>query len=536
MSPVAAVDPAPSGLAEPAAPAKHSRWRLLAGLIGRAWLWFVIGSLLITFVPILFGWRPYVIVSGSMEPKIMVGDVVLASPQHNPQTLLGHVTVFDDPSRPGKVKSHRVIKINADGTLQTKGDANQSADSAPVPISSVRGIGRLLVRWVGLPLIWVQTGQWLKLLLFLGSLLLAAFAVANDPNEDDREDEDDPDVDDTGPPDVPDISPRTTASTESTRLHIAASRPFKLPGALQRLSLSPAMAQLALRTGIVVLGSTMLLLPTTIAAFAATTNNGSESWSVPNWDYTTEAKALTPYLYWKLDETGATTTAADATGLGHVGTYNNGVSATYFTRGIGGAFTTDTPDVGVTLNNTASCINTTSTTLITAPTAVTVIIWFKAPSTYTQGGKLAGFEKPEVGVAAPPTGTYDRHLYMDGAGHVWFGVYNGAYITLQSTAALNDGNWHMAVGTVGATGTRLYIDGALNASNAANTAAEATTGVWRAGCGNLAGWGGSWNGPNNPTTDSTVANNQPFNGSLDEFTVYTTEMTAANVKFLYWIR
>ena len=94
-------------------------------------------------------------------------------------------------------------------------------------------------------------------------------------------------------------------------------------------------------------------------------------------------------------------------------------------------------------------------------------------------------------------------LYMDGNGKVWFGVYNGAYVTLGSTATLNDGNWHMAVGTVGAAGTRLYIDGVLNASNAGNTAAEATTGVWRAGCGNLAGWGGSWGGGNNPTTDST---------------------------------
>src|SRR3954452_14766117 len=101
MSAVAATD---AGLSpQPERPPRYSRWRLTAGLLGRSWLWFLAGCLLVTFVPILFGWRPYVIQSGSMAPKIKVGDVVLASPENDPQKLLGHVTTFDDPDRPGKV-------------------------------------------------------------------------------------------------------------------------------------------------------------------------------------------------------------------------------------------------------------------------------------------------------------------------------------------------------------------------------------------------------------------------------------------------
>jgi signal peptidase I len=536
MSPVTAVDPAPAALIEPEPKPRNSRWLLLAGLVGRAWLWFVVGSLLITFVPLLFGWRPYVIVSGSMKPHISVGDVILASPNHDAQSLLGHVTVFDDPSRPGHIKSHRVIKVNDDGTLTTKGDANPTADSDPVPISAVRGMGRLMVRWVGLPLIWLSTAQWLKLALFLVSLLMAAYAVASDQDEEDEDDLDgDREADETESPDVPDD---TSSDSDSTPLPIAASRRFTLPGGLQRMLASPLTARLALRAGVVVLGSAMLLLPTTLAAFGATTKNTADKWAVPNWDYTTETKALAPYLYWKLDETGTATSAADSSGNSHPGTYNNSGATSRFTRLTDGALVTDTPDNAVTLVNNASCINTTSTTLINSPAAVTVIIWFKTTNGFTGGGKLAGFEKPQVGVAAPPAGTYDRHLYMDALGHVWFGVYNGAYVTLQSTTALNDGAWHMAVGTVGATGTRLYIDGVLSASNTGNTAAEATTGVWRAGCGNLAGWGGAnWGGTNNdPGTDSTVTANSPFLGSLDEFTVYDSQLTATNINFLYWIR
>ena len=94
----------------------------------------------------------------------------------------------------------------------------------------------------------------------------------------------------------------------------------------------------------------------------------------------------------------------------------------------------------------------------------------------------------------------------------------------------------MAVGTVGAAGTKLYIDGVLNASNTTNTAAEATTGLWRAGCGNLGGWGGSWTGANNPGTNTGTTANRPFQGSLDEFTVYTSQLADSDIAFLYWIR
>src|SRR6185437_16172934 len=104
--------------------------RLLGGFIGRAWLWFLAGCLIVTLLPLLFGWRPYVVESGSMQPRIKVGDVILSSPEHDEQKLLGHVTIFEDPdaAHPGTVKSHRVIKINPNGTMVTKGDANVTPD------------------------------------------------------------------------------------------------------------------------------------------------------------------------------------------------------------------------------------------------------------------------------------------------------------------------------------------------------------------------------------------------------------------------
>ncbi len=517
----------------PAESEDYSRVRLITGIVGRTWLWFLAGCLLVTLVPILFGWRPYVVESDSMAPRIKAGDVVLSAPIPTAAAtdLVGHVITFDDPNIAGRVLTHRVVSVTEDGTLRTKGDANGQQDSQPVAMASVRGLGRLLVRYVGLPFIWVHDGAWLWLGLFLASLFLAGWAVSRDREEELPES---PDPDDWGGDDRPaagaPTAPSSALAGATGAPEATSSTSFRLAPLTTQLGL-----RLATRTGIVFGLSLLLILPSTAAAFSATTKNAGNKWSVPIYSYTDEANQLGPYLYWKFDETGTATAAADDSGNNHPGRYNSNGSTTYFTRLTDGALVNETPDRAVQLNNASSCINTASATLITSPAQTSVVIWFKTSSSYSSGGKLAGFEKPQTGVAAPSTGTYDRHLYMDGTGYVWFGVYNSGYVTLRSTTTLNDGAWHMAVGTVGPAGTRLYIDGSQVASNAGNTAAESTTGVWRAGCGNLGGWGGSWNGGNSPGTDSSNPANRVFLGGLDEFTVYTSQLSAADVGFLYFV-
>ena len=279
-----------------------------------------------------------------------------------------------------------------------------------------------------------------------------------------------------------------------------------------------------------------LLVPATMASFAATTASTTNSWTVGSWDYTAQVNNLGPYLYWKLDETGTATTAADASGNGRTGTYNSSGSTTYFTRLVGGGgLANNTPNNAVTLTNTNSCVNTTSATAVAGPAAFSLIVWFKVPSTYNSGGKLIGFETPQTGVAVfGAGGNYDRQIYMDGNGRIWFGVYNSAPIAIRS-GTLNDGSWHMAVGTIGAAGMHLYIDGTEVSTNA-NTVAYATTGWWRVGCGNLAGWGSAnWTGPNLPGGWSPAVN-YTFMASLDEATVLTTQLTAAQISGLYSIR
>ena len=161
-------------------PEPYSRVRLAAGILGRAWLWFLAACVAVTLIPILFGWHSYVIVTGSMEPGISAGDVVLASPDPVIEDTVGKVITFDNPGREGHILTHRVVSIDDDGSLVTQGDANPTPDSVHVPRESVTGLGRLLVQFVGLPVVWFLTGDWLPILIHLVILVGAVVATVLD--------------------------------------------------------------------------------------------------------------------------------------------------------------------------------------------------------------------------------------------------------------------------------------------------------------------------------------------------------------------
>jgi len=512
--------------APPPEPRRSGSGLLLAGAVGRTWLWFVAGCLIVTLLPMVLGWRPYVVESGSMEPRIHVGDVVLAAPVANADDLLGRVAVFDDPNHPGAIKTHRVITVGKDGHLTTKGDANPTPDSGVLTLDHVRGLGRLLVTDAGLPLIWVRTHAYGWLLLFVLSLLLAAWIVSRDHDDEVTDTDADTDSDDDGPDGPggellplpqPSGGPGSALKAASTQTGVGLSRRAR-----------PALA----RAAWIVAATLALSVPTAGASLAATAKNTANAWTVGNWNYTTTVTGLSPWLYWKLDETTGTV-AADTSGNGRTATYYSGAaaSATGFTRGVVGALATDTPNLAVTLDGSTACVNTTSTTAVNAPTQLTMVLWFK--TTTTSGGKLLGFETPRTGVGvAGSGGTYDRHLYMDGNGRVWFGVYNAGYYLIESPTALNDGQWHMAAATFGSTGMVLYIDGS-SVGTATQTTGETTTGWFRAGCGNLSGWGTYWTGGNNPGTNSAVTADRRFAGSLDEVSIWQSVLTAAQVRSMF---
>jgi signal peptidase len=82
-------------------------------------------------VPIAFQLRPYTVLSGSMEPAIATGDVVLTATIAPRHAEVGDVVTFQDPSRGRRLITHRVRSIRVTGGVAdvvTRGDANQAPE------------------------------------------------------------------------------------------------------------------------------------------------------------------------------------------------------------------------------------------------------------------------------------------------------------------------------------------------------------------------------------------------------------------------
>ncbi|MCZ2830885.1 S24/S26 family peptidase [Modestobacter sp. VKM Ac-2986] len=137
-------------------------------------LWLVGWSL----VPVAVGWESTVVVSGSMAPRLQVGDVVVARPLEVDQLRTGMVLLVDDPDRPGRLRVHRLVALEGD-QLRLRGDANRQDDSTLVARDAVHGVGALRVPAVGWPLVWLTQRDVLPLvaagagltLLMAGALL-----------------------------------------------------------------------------------------------------------------------------------------------------------------------------------------------------------------------------------------------------------------------------------------------------------------------------------------------------------------------------
>jgi signal peptidase len=108
-------------------------------------------------LPMLFGWTPTAVMSGSMEPTLKVGELVVAQPLslneiRSGMIRPGHVILADNPMDKGALFTHRVMSIQPDGRFITKGDNNGTLDPEPLSPESVKGIERMKVPLVGFPI------------------------------------------------------------------------------------------------------------------------------------------------------------------------------------------------------------------------------------------------------------------------------------------------------------------------------------------------------------------------------------------------
>ena len=269
---------------------------------------------------------------------------------------------------------------------------------------------------------------------------------------------------------------------------------------MRRIGIVTASAALLVLSGIA------LATPGAFGGYTAKITNSTGTAGTAK--YFTCQDALTPdlpsaFFEWPLNEPTGSATASDATTNNRTGTFVGSMVADTAAplgcpRDGGSRWRLD--------GSTSAAYYATSTT---APQVFTIEVSFQ---TAAKQGKLIGFGNAATGRST----SYDRHLYIDSSGRLVFGVYSGAYHVITSSAVVADNLWHHAAATLSASGMKLYLDGALVASDTSSTAAELNTGYWRVGYDNVNGWPGA------PASAY-------FNGRIRGAGVYTVELSAQQI-------
>lgn len=184
----------PRRLAAPAAPApreaaasgaRRPRTPTPVRLAGLAVGWAVAGvglTLLAALaVSCVAGYRSMTVMSGSMEPAIQTGDVVVNRPIAPLDARVGDVVTFREPGSGARFITHRVRRVSARAgkvTFVTKGDANTGTERWTIPADGEIGRVQFRLPHLGYALFWTRGRYAILGLVTIPALLLAAMTVA----------------------------------------------------------------------------------------------------------------------------------------------------------------------------------------------------------------------------------------------------------------------------------------------------------------------------------------------------------------------
>ena len=125
-------------------------------------------------IPSFMGWKPFIVLSGSMETEIKTGDIVVVKEVPIEDVKLNDVIAFKED---GIVITHRIVEIKEDNGVKkyiTKGDNNNVKDSGFVLKEQIEGVYQFRIEGLGNLAMFIQTpiGMLVCLSIPLGILLL----------------------------------------------------------------------------------------------------------------------------------------------------------------------------------------------------------------------------------------------------------------------------------------------------------------------------------------------------------------------------
>ena len=103
---------------------------------------FLVASKIQGNPPTIFGYQTYFIKTGSMQPELSPGDVIISKKYDGGELNAGDngdvVTFYEKNDKTQMSITHRVIEINGDEII-TKGDANNKADD-PITKDNIEAV------------------------------------------------------------------------------------------------------------------------------------------------------------------------------------------------------------------------------------------------------------------------------------------------------------------------------------------------------------------------------------------------------------
>lgn len=137
-------------------------------------IFIVVGLfLLVSFLPLKNNFKILAVTSGSMEPAISVGSVVVVQPSNIYR--VGDIISYNSGIAKKDNTTHRIVEVkgkNGSRMFVTKGDANKGNDTKETPVSKVLGKKVFQVPLLGYFLIYIKTLPGLILIIVIPATII----------------------------------------------------------------------------------------------------------------------------------------------------------------------------------------------------------------------------------------------------------------------------------------------------------------------------------------------------------------------------
>lgn len=127
----------------------------------------------IACIPNLFGCKPLIILTGSMQPTYKIGSIIYYEKINKEDIKVGDVLTFKINNK--TLVTHRVVAIEND-VYTTKGDANNTEDPKKIEYEDVEGKAKeISIPYLGYYIQWINKNLYIVAIAVV--ILLLEFAI-----------------------------------------------------------------------------------------------------------------------------------------------------------------------------------------------------------------------------------------------------------------------------------------------------------------------------------------------------------------------